>query len=126
MRFFRCLRKEISKLPLSFSGDFKENCQEISVPPALLAIVNVILYGSSMQENCRATQPALTISQLIIFNHHERMPKGDIVRNKKHHETPLPLYLGLSVYGRSRNKSTVDELHSLGLSVSSNRIYEVT
>lgn len=125
-RVIKKLRKSISGLCVSFSGTFDINCEKNSIPPALLAIVNMLLYGSAVHTDCGATKPALTIGQLILFNMHEKQPKSNVVRNRKHLEPPLPLYMALSTYGRSRDKRQIDEMHNLGLSVSHNRIMEVT
>lgn len=54
------------------------------------------------------------------------MPKGQIVRNKRDREPPLPLYIGLSLYGKGREKTFIDEMHRRGLSVFSNEVMEVT
>lgn len=86
----------------------------------------MLLYGSSLHEFCKATQPALTICQLIVTNHKKITPKGLIVRHTKEYDTPLPLYVGLLTHGTTRNKKDIDEMHSSGISVSSNRISEIT
>ncbi|KAK3921529.1 Chromosome-associated kinesin KIF4 [Frankliniella fusca] len=125
-RFTRIVRKQIFATDTTFTGSFSDNCEENSVPPALLALVNMLLYGSTILSECRATKPAISISQLILTNMLKSRPSGDIVRFTKTRETPLPLYMGLSIYGSSRNKLQIDNLHQRGLAVSSNRIYEVT
>lgn len=51
MRFLKYQRKEISAQCDTFSGNFPENFLEKLVPPALLVIGNMILYGSSVPEN---------------------------------------------------------------------------
>lgn len=128
-RFIRRLRQELSTAHSSFTGTFERDCQEKSVPPILLAVVNDLLYGQSMVENAvNITQPVLTISQLILFNYRRNRSTSDAahLRNQREREPPLPLYLALSIHGRSRDKSLIDELHKLGISVSSNRVQEVT
>ena len=79
-----------------------------------------------MTPKCRATKPAVTISQLLMLNYHEKAPKGNIVRQKRDREPPLPVYVGLSVYGKDRDKSRIEELHDLGASISYNRVNEIT
>ena len=61
-----------------------------------------------------------------MLNYHERIPKVDIVRNKKTCEPPLPLYLGISSYGRARDKDHIDEMRNAGLSGSYDRVLEIT
>lgn len=59
---------------------------------------NMVFYGSFLQEKCSVTQSALTVIQLMIFDHHTKIPLG-IVLNKKHYESALSLCIGLSLYG---------------------------
>ncbi|KAK3926446.1 BRISC and BRCA1-A complex member 2, partial [Frankliniella fusca] len=126
LRFVKTLRKCTSETHMSFPGNFGVSCEERSVPPSLLSAVTMLLYGFKFRQNCGATRPALTISQLIMTNFRETMPRGEIVRHDIKRETPLPLYLALHAYGYSRDRAMIDELHRLGLSVSHNRIMEIT
>lgn len=52
---------------------FLENCEEKSVQSSLLNIIKIIMYGFFGQEICSATQSAVTISELMIFNHHTKI-----------------------------------------------------
>jgi len=61
-----------------------------------------------------------------MLNYREREPAGNVVRHKKCHEPPLPLYLGLSMHGKNRDKASINEMHALGLSVSYKRVQEMT
>lgn len=125
-RFIKRLRQGMSDTRLSFGGSFPEDCEEQSVPPQLVGAVTMLLYGSKFAAPCGATRPALTIAQLLMTNFRETMPKGEIVRHQRHRETPFPLYSSLYVYGSTRNKAQISELHSAGIGVSHNRIMEVT
>lgn len=125
-RFVKSLRKCISGHHSSFTGEFTEGCEERSVPPALLNAVTMIMYGSKFRQNCGATKPALVVSQLIMMNFKERMPQGEMVRHSIHRETPFPLYTSLRIYGGGRDKALIDEMHESGVSVSHNRVMEVT
>lgn len=124
--FLKRVRKSVHETKVSFDGSFSEDCEESSVPSPLLAVVNSLLYGSPVHNQCRATPAALTICQLVMFNFCESIPKGTIIRNKKNREPPLPMYLALSLYGKGRDKAAIDELHKRGICVSSNRVMEVT
>ncbi|CAG9762637.1 unnamed protein product [Ceutorhynchus assimilis] len=95
-------------------------------PSLLHYLPQLICVGSAVHTECRASKPAVTICQLIMFNMLQALPKGNIIRHKKKLEPPLPIYLGLSIYARSRNKQQIDELHNLGISISSNRVMEIT
>ena len=41
-------------------------------------------------------------------------------------ETPLPIYIGLMLYGETRKKSLVNKLFDLGLSISYDRVMQLT
>jgi hypothetical protein len=125
-RFATALRKEMFKWKTCFKGTFDQDCQKSSVPPLLLTSVNMIVYGKWSPEECKATEPALTIAQLVMFNYKNRAPKGDVVRHNREQEPPLPLYTALDAYGRTRSRTVIDDLHKRGLSVSSKRVSEVT
>ncbi|KAK3917822.1 Chromosome-associated kinesin KIF4 [Frankliniella fusca] len=125
-RFVRNIRNNIFATDIRFTGGFEENCEENCIPPSLLALVNMMLYGSSIVSECRTTKPAITICQVILANMSKSRPSGNITRIKTAREPPLPLYLGLTIYKSSRDKNLIDNLHERGLSVSSNRVYELT
>ncbi|KAE8744656.1 hypothetical protein FOCC_FOCC008717 [Frankliniella occidentalis] len=125
-RFIRNVRKSVFSSEIKFTGSFSENCEESCIPPTLLALVNMLLYGSSILAECRASKPAVSISQLVLANMLKRKPSGNIVRFNQTREPPLPLYIGLSLFSSSRDKLHIDDLHHRGISVSSNRIYQLT
>lgn len=125
-RFTRALRKEMEKWKTSFQGTFDNSSKKKSVPPMVLAAVNMIVFGSWSPEVCKATDPALTIAQLIMFNFKKRPPTGDTVRHVVDQESPLPMYMALQAYGNTRSRTVIDEMHRRGISVSSNRVREVT
>ncbi|KAE8742024.1 hypothetical protein FOCC_FOCC012440 [Frankliniella occidentalis] len=125
-RFIRNIRKTVFSSDIKFTGSFEENCEEACIPPTLLALVSMLLYGSVISSEVRGTKPAISISQFFLANMLKSRPTGNIVRFNKKREPPLPLYIGLSVFGSSRDKTLIDNLHQRGISVSSNRIYELT
>lgn len=47
-------KRNFSTVCVSLSGKFPKNCQDKSVPTALLSFVNMILNGSSVQEKSSA------------------------------------------------------------------------
>ena len=53
-----------------FNGTFEEKCQEKSVPSLLLALVNMLLEGSSIKDqiNACSTPATLSIAQIIKYN----------------------------------------------------------
>ena len=70
MRAAQVVRKEIFASSFSFDGSFHANCQQEAVPASLLALVNMILEGANIkhQSQMSTTKPALSISQLKVFN----------------------------------------------------------
>lgn len=129
-RFAKNLRTEISKCDITFKGSFPSGCQEQCIPPPLLATINTILYGTTESPCAGGSQSAVTICQLTLFNFKNNAPRSRLktqnIRHKKSVEPPLPLYMALSAYGQSRNKAGIDEMHQRGLSISHDRVMEIT
>ena len=98
-----------------------------SVPFLLLALVNMILEGPSIQDHSESTtSAALSIAQLMKFNSvkHKRKlaTQSATVRHSTDQETPMPTYIGLMVFVHTRKRDLVDRLHSLGISISYDRV----
>ena len=106
----------------SFTGTFENNCQKNSVPQCLYSLVNMILRGPNIQNQTenKSTQATSTISQLLQLNSYfsNRSGSSDQDRHNRCRETPLPIYLGLSIHARTRKRKLVDDFFKLGLSVS--------
>ncbi|KAE8739304.1 hypothetical protein FOCC_FOCC015194 [Frankliniella occidentalis] len=124
-RFVRELRTEMLGNPVTFSGSLRRD-EQAAKTPATLGAVNMLLYGPGAVDMDRATQPALSLAQLLHFNTLARQPRGYGVRHVKEKETLLPVFLSLSAYARTRSKELVKELHALGLGISPTRVYEIT
>ncbi|KAK3910268.1 Chromosome-associated kinesin KIF4 [Frankliniella fusca] len=120
------LRDEMAAATSEFTGEFTPDCQEKSIPSALLAVISSILYGPSAVGVSRASQPVLAACQILMYNYHLSAPRRESHRNLTEREPPLPLYLGLTALGDWASKKAVEELHSCGLSVSYTRVREVT
>uniref|UniRef100_UPI00358DF98B uncharacterized protein isoform X2 n=1 Tax=Myxine glutinosa TaxID=7769 RepID=UPI00358DF98B len=106
---------------LPFSGSFKEDCQENSVPHSLLMLVTMIMYGTDIQnQENYLSQPALSVSQLMTYNScvRRRQQPSLETRHTEQRETPLPLFHGSLIHSRTRSRDLVDTLYRLGLSVS--------
>ena len=127
-RAAKIVRRDILQLTNLFSGSFDKSCQYDSVPESLQALVSMILQGPNVKDrNTAKNQAALSLCQLIRFNVVKRTSNlGNSTRHVKERETPLPLYLGLSVHAQTRKRDLVDTLYSLGLSVSYSRVLEVS
>ena len=126
------VRRDILKMKTAFSGSFDALCQEQSVPKSLLALVAMILNGPTIQEqssHSSVSTPALTVSQLLMFNSIARRRQSTSIESTKHghnRETPLPVYLGMLMHTKTRKRDLVDTLFHLGLSVSYDRVLSIS
>ena len=125
------VRREMMMIENSFDGSFDQDWQHKSVPKSLLSLVNMILYGPNIKtqaSNANATQAGLSIAQLLQYNSYSRRRKGphQHERHSRKRETPLPIYLGLSVHAKTRSRELVDNLYDLGLSVSYDRVMSIS
>jgi hypothetical protein len=117
-----------------YSGTFHENCQENSVPQSLRYVIGMLMSGGAMfQENASQksdeaeNQAVLSISQLIRFNSIVRRRKNSsAVYHSRERETPLPTYIGLLLHAETRKRGLIDKMSSLGLSISYNRVLEIS
>ena len=125
------IRRDLLNMEKStFHGTFETNCQETSVPQSLRSLIEMIMGGASIKtqtSNIVENQAALTVSQLIRFNSVVRRRKdSQATYHSKDRETPLPAYLGLLVHAETRKKGLIDKLCDLGLSISYNRVLEIS
>lgn len=127
----RIIRRDMLQLKSTFNGSFEPNCQIESIPTTLLSLVNMILYGPSIQtqaSSCAKSQAGLSISQLLQYNSLVRRRDGDLKRERhnKARETPLPIYIGLTLHAKTRSRDLVGKLHELGLSISYDRVLAIS
>ena len=120
------VRKEMLSHTHYFQGSFHKRCQEESIPPSLLALVEMILNPIGLETVETHAQPALTIAQLLQFNVAVKAKHSTVVRHTKSREPPLPVNIGLSIHARTRQKDLVENMHALGLSVSYARVLEIS
>ena len=108
------------QLQATFTGSFDESCQVNSVPRSLLTIVAMIFDGPNIQSSSGTHQASLSVAQLLQYNSSSRRRAenagGAHVRHNKTRETPLPIYVGLTVHARTRKRDLVETLLDLGLS----------
>ena len=111
-----------------FSGAFTPGCQIDSMPPNLLYFVSLLLNGPNIQDqHSDISQACLTIAQMIVFNSKKRATETNRkTRHSKAREPPLPIYIGLNTHTHTRSRALVDNLYQLGLSVSYDRVTEIT
>ena len=128
------VRRDMLKPQKAFEGSFTAKCQDQSVPYSLKSLVSMILEGPSISHQTNEIrscndQAVLTISQLMIYNsvkHARQEHSGNVVRHNRDRETPLPLSVGLILYAQTRQKGLIDMMHRLGISLSYDRIIQVS
>ena len=125
------VRKEMFTQKYTFDGSFESNCQADSIPPSLVSLVNMILYGPNIEMQASTltkSQSGLTISQLLQYNSYHRRSSGEVKRERrnKSRETPLPIFVGLSIHAKTRSRDLVENMHTLGLSVSYDRVLSIS
>ena len=91
----------------------------------------MILYGPDFEEQeCSSgkAQAALTISQILQYNICARCRDKEVKRERrsKCRETPLPIYIGISVHAKTRSRDLVEALHNLGISISYDRVLAIS
>ena len=76
------------------------------------------------------TNTGVTLSQLFIFNavkrHRDPQSDATAISHDPNREPPLPVYLGLLVHAETREKTLVDKLYRLGLSISYDRVMQIS
>ena len=114
----------------TFKGSLNDDQYE-TLPQSLVALVQMILGGTNIQnqhDNCSDIKGAVSsLTQLLVFNSIKRSRKGTTgMRHNPDRETVLPLYLGLLLHTKTRKRDLVDELFKNGLSVSYDRIMQLS
>ncbi|KAL5005325.1 hypothetical protein ScPMuIL_018781 [Solemya velum] len=123
------VRRDMVDMQMNFNGSFSSDCQVKSVPQSLVALVSMIQDGSNIrsQSGNVVTQTTLSIAQLLLFNRSKRRRTGSkAVYHNKTKEPSLPIYLGLTVHARTRKRELIETLFDLGLSVSYDRVMEIS
>ena len=115
----------------TFTGSFDHDCQEKSVLQTLLTMVSMILDGANIrsQSGGGVSQAALSTAQLLcttlIALSVEEMEVLLFITTKNR-ETPLAIYVGLTVHAMTRKRGLVDRLFQLGLSISYDRVMVIS
>lgn len=127
------VRKEMFLKREPFEGTFTPDCQQHAVPDSLLALINMILEGPSInnqkKQEVSGASAALTISQLLIFNSVKHARSGatsNAIRHNMSRETPLTTYTALVVHAETRKKTLVDKFYKLGLCISYDRLMQIS
>lgn len=127
----KIVRKDMMETNTSFRGFFETDCQKKSVPQSLKTLIGMILGGPNIETqsgNFIEAQCTLTIAQLLQFNFSVRRRKESSMQSSHStdREPPLPTYLGLLIHAETRKRGLVDKLYDLGLSISYDRIMQLS
>ena len=125
----RIVRKEIMNTTIHFDGTFPAHCQTKGLPQSLQTLVAMLCDGANIKEQSLTTQnqAQLSICQLIVFNSLLRRKKKTLMtRHNKSCEPPLPVFLGVFLHNKTRKRELVDKFHELGLSVTYDRVLEIS
>ena len=117
----KILRRHILDHQSRFDGTFPEGCVKDAIPPILLQFVGMVEHGADIKSQLRfgASKSDQAISQLLQYNCYSRYKEGAAThRHSKDRETPFPVYMGLSIFAKTRKRSLVEMLHEHGLSIS--------
>ncbi|KAI9520651.1 hypothetical protein NQZ68_015570 [Dissostichus eleginoides] len=69
----------------------------------------------------------LRIAQLLQYNCYARYKEAASThRHSKDHKTPFPVYMGISVYAKTRKRKLIELLHGHGISISYDRVLEIS
>ena len=117
-RAAKIVRRDMLELQAKFTGSFDQDCQVKSVPHSLLALVDMIHNGPNIKSQSMS-QSTISMAQLLQYNTSIRRRTGSTgIYHNTARETPLPIYVGLMVHGRTRKRDLIDTLYDLGLSIS--------
>ena len=120
------------KMKKEFCGSFDAKCQEASVPMSLLVLVDMVLNETNIKtqlSSASVPQPTLSLAQLLMFNCSVLRREDVTACSNKHNqerEAPLPIYLCVMVHTKTRKRELVDTLYGLGLSVSYDRVLNIS
>ena len=79
------------------------------------------------QSTGKPSQAALTLAQILKFNSVKHTRKTEeCTRLFKSQETPLPVHIGVMLYMKTRKRDLIDRLHSLAMSISSDKVLRLS
>ena len=130
MRPAQIVRNEILQMKYTFNGSLDDD-QYKTLPQSPVALVQMILGSTNIKnqhDNSSDIKGAVSsLTQLLIFNSIKRSRKETTgMRHYHDRETVLPLYLGLLFHAKTRKRELVDELFSKVLSVSYDRVKQLS
>ncbi len=124
------IRQDMLNHKSHFSSSMFNNADlEQAVPPSLFQFVCMIEHGADIMSQLQhgASKSDLAISQLLQFNCSAKYKEGtEVHRHSKDRETPFAVYVGMSLFAKTRKRQLIDMLHVNGLSISYDRVLEIS
>ncbi|KAL0198142.1 hypothetical protein M9458_006682, partial [Cirrhinus mrigala] len=123
------LRRHMVNHKSKFEGNLYESSVHDSFPPALLQFVCMIEHGADIKSQLKfgATTNDLAMAQLLQYNCFAKCKEGAATqRHSRDRETPFPVYIGMSIYAKTRKRHLVEMLHDHGLSIPYNRVLDIS
>ena len=90
-----------------------------------------MILGGCLTDNTNPAreQAALTIAQLVKFNKTFRSQNKSSSTSNYHlasQECPLPTYLGTLIHSKTRNKTLIDKLYDIGISIFYDKVLSIS
>ena len=88
----------------------------------------MIEHGSDIKSQLEhgASKSDMAIAHLLLYKCFAKYKEGaQSHRHSKDCETPFAVYVGLSVFGKTRKRHLINMLHQYGLSISYDRVLEI-
>lgn len=123
------IRKEMLNHKTKFDNEFHEGFVEESIPPTLLQFICNIEHGVDIKShlNHGVFKSDIAIAQLLQYNCYNKCTYGAAThRHSKDRETPFAVYIGMTVFAKTRKRQLIDMLHENGISISYDRVLEVS
>ena len=89
----------------------------------------MILNGPNIKSQSGDGVPQATLSTARLLQYNcsiQRRAGSTSVRHHKDRETPLPIYVGLTVHARTRKRDLIEMQFELGLSISYDRVMTIS
>ena len=112
-----------------FDGTFHDGCIEEAIPSSLVQFVGMIEHGADIKSQLRfdVSKTDLVIAQLLQYNCYAKYKEGAANhRHSTNRETPFPIFLGMSVYAKTRKRMLVEMRHEHGISILYDRVLEAS
>ena len=100
----RKIKAELADRKQIFNGIFEKNCQEQSVSPTFLSLMNM-LTGFEITDDVESSKlsPALVLAQLLAFNSAKNRKSTGAFRHNAEQETPVAIYIAFLINSKTRN-----------------------